>query len=265
METRGPQPDRFRLYVNSSDGSGFTLPSGEFFQYDLWGGWKDEFGNHYNRKGEPCFDPKEVPPEILESEGESSLEEISEDNYQPQREEEKAKRKYSDKGDSYEDENDNGDFYDEGEEDEYSYEERRESRNRSRSDDEDSQWIPKKESTHLHSTQESPKDSQDSQRSLKDFPKTNLHDLGPKHSLILSRLSKEFSEETHITFELTGLPLPEILSILSNSEPEITPLEAWQDEEETVYVLINKGDAKDLLAIEKALYKSTPLRMFLES
>ena len=231
MEPRGPQPERFRVYSNSPDGSGFSLPSGEFFLYNPWGGWKDEFGNHYDRRGKPCFDPREVPPELVDSEGESS--ESGGDStgaggdYQPKVEESESDECYSERG---EEDNDDGDSF-----------------GRSRdSADEDPHYVPKNENDQVSSAS----------------PPENL---SSKHSAILSRIDRDFAENTHLTFEVTGLSLPEILSIFSNSQPEIIPLEAWEDRQGTVYVLIDKADARDLLGIEMALYKASPLRVFLES
>lgn len=35
----GPNPGRFNMYEETPDGKGFYLPTGEFFQFDQFGGW----------------------------------------------------------------------------------------------------------------------------------------------------------------------------------------------------------------------------------
>ena len=53
----GPDPNRFQLFQMDALGKGFYLPSGEYFQFDQFGGWFDEFGYYYDQNGTPCQPP----------------------------------------------------------------------------------------------------------------------------------------------------------------------------------------------------------------
>ena len=50
----GQQPERFQVYQEVEDGSGFYLKDCDFFfEYDKHGGWRDEYGNYYDKNGDP--------------------------------------------------------------------------------------------------------------------------------------------------------------------------------------------------------------------
>jgi hypothetical protein len=53
------RPERFEVYTELPDKSGFTLKDcTHVFKYDSHGGWFDEEGNHYNCNGEPTSTPE---------------------------------------------------------------------------------------------------------------------------------------------------------------------------------------------------------------
>lgn len=55
------RPERFEVYTELPDGSGFTIKDCDFvFRYDRHGGWRDEDRNYYNASGEPASTPEEL-------------------------------------------------------------------------------------------------------------------------------------------------------------------------------------------------------------
>lgn len=53
-----PDPSKFEIYEEVEDKSGFTTPNGNFYKYDVYGGWYDEYQNYYNCDCEPCDPPQ---------------------------------------------------------------------------------------------------------------------------------------------------------------------------------------------------------------
>ena len=54
------RPERFDVYTELPDHSGFTIKDCEFvFKYDRHGGWHDEEKNYYNANGEPANLPED--------------------------------------------------------------------------------------------------------------------------------------------------------------------------------------------------------------
>lgn len=58
MSKQSHQPERFDVFHELKDGSGFIIPgSNHVFKYDRYGGWYDEYSNYYDKNGNP-----EEPP-----------------------------------------------------------------------------------------------------------------------------------------------------------------------------------------------------------
>ena len=58
MSQRKHQPERFEVYKELSDGSGFTIPQCKhIFKFDKYYGWFDQFDNYYDKNGSPADPP----------------------------------------------------------------------------------------------------------------------------------------------------------------------------------------------------------------
>ncbi len=79
MSKQGHQPERFDVFNELKDGSGFTIPGCQhIFKFDRYGGWYDEHSNYYDKNG----NPEDPPSDDSYSDHERSDHSDNEDEFQ---------------------------------------------------------------------------------------------------------------------------------------------------------------------------------------